>query len=217
LPFTECAARAKLAFMAHDGASFNQEPNPPMSGRPKGRFAPFAPPLMSNVRHHRNMAGAGLTMLFAAGAAAMGVAVLRATVGRRAEHDGEFTVLRYGLALRVFAACSFAIPLLLTYAAFRYAANRSPGMAFAVFFFVLSWILIQETFGVQIAFDEMAIHTRSPWRRTRTIPWTDVTSISFSPGLDWYVLHTKSHGNVRAHTGLRGLPELLRAATVHIP
>ena len=31
---------------------------PPSSGRPKGRFAPFAPPLMSNVRQHKggNMA-----------------------------------------------------------------------------------------------------------------------------------------------------------------
>jgi hypothetical protein len=26
---------------------------PPSSGRPKGRFAPFGPPLMSNVRHHQ--------------------------------------------------------------------------------------------------------------------------------------------------------------------
>ena len=27
-------------------------PNPPSSGRAKGRFAPFGPPLMSNVRPH---------------------------------------------------------------------------------------------------------------------------------------------------------------------
>ena len=37
----------------HPAFGVGRRLTPPSSGRPKGRFAPFAPPLMSNVRSHR--------------------------------------------------------------------------------------------------------------------------------------------------------------------
>ena len=46
-----------LASSSNEGGAFRAfaptgRLTPPSSGRPKGRFAPFAPPLMSNVRSH---------------------------------------------------------------------------------------------------------------------------------------------------------------------
>src|SRR5450432_1655392 len=44
----------------------NATPNPPSSGRPKGRFAPFGPPLMSNVRPLKGTSMRAISCLLAA-------------------------------------------------------------------------------------------------------------------------------------------------------
>ena len=49
------ASSAQLSHLSHGisaTVSLAWRLTPPSSGRPKGRFAPFAPPLMSNVRSH---------------------------------------------------------------------------------------------------------------------------------------------------------------------
>ena len=58
---------------------------PPSSGRPKGRFAPFAPPLMSNVRPPKTMGKLLITLLLLASACVAQAKVCSKAEARAAE------------------------------------------------------------------------------------------------------------------------------------
>jgi hypothetical protein len=74
-----------------------------------------------------------------------------------------------------------------------------------------------ETFGVRITWDKENIHTKSPWRKRRTIPFSAVRSYDFSASMQWYRIHTEGHGIIRLHQFMRGIPELLRALPCYSP
>ena len=69
---------------------------PPSSGRPKGRFAPFGPPLMSNVRPHENAAASSLRCMSSApGCSARLHHHALLGTGRTRARCGVFFVLRH--------------------------------------------------------------------------------------------------------------------------
>lgn len=70
-------------------------------------------------------------------------------------------------------------------------------------------LLHLEAYFVTITWDDKNIYTRSPWRRSRTIPLSSVTRCDFSQTLQWHRIRTEGYGIVRLHIFSRGIPQLL--------
>jgi hypothetical protein len=141
----------------------------------------------------------------------IGVAVLMATVSHKAERVKGDVVIRYGAPLRAFALLSALIPIVLTIPALQ-ASPKDQTLAWSmvVLMTAISIYLILEFYFVRITFDDHYLHSISPWTTNRTIEWSNITSVSFSSLASWYVIKTGNHGKIRAHTGLSGLPELMK-------
>ena len=92
-----------------------------------------------------------------------------------------------------------------------------PATLCVVLFVGLILPLHLEAYFVRITWDEDAIYTRSPWRRSRTIPLSSVTRCDFSPSMQWYRVRTGGYGIVRLHMFARGIPQLLAALPVPNP
>jgi hypothetical protein len=50
--------------------------------------------------------------------------------------------------------------------------------------------------------------SRTPWRRRRFIAWTDIASVSYSSGAQWFVIRAQNGASIRAHLYLSGIREL---------
>ena len=83
--------------------------------------------------------------------------------------------------------------------------------AICVFLLFGALVLVMhlEFFIVSIKFDGDEIHTKSPWRSSRRIPWRDVTGIEYSQSYQWYEVKTQNHGIIRCHVYLGGLRKFL--------
>ncbi len=79
--------------------------------------------------------------------------------------------------------------------------------------YILNFFLHLEFFRVQIKVYPGMIVTSSPWRKSRSIPWSDVVSFHYSDALQWWVIKTKHYGSIRAHQYLSGTQELIRLMT----
>lgn len=80
---------------------------------------------------------------------------------------------------------------------------------FAVFM-LMGVFLLMEGYGVRITYDVEGIRTRSPWRRSRRIGWSEVVSCDYSETNQCYRIHTYSQGMVRMPLMLQGVAGLLR-------
>jgi hypothetical protein len=76
-------------------------------------------------------------------------------------------------------------------------------------FALLGGILLVEGHWVRIKYDEEGIRTRSPWRRSRRIAWSEVVSCDYAEVNQWYRIHTRSQGIVRVSLLLHGVAGLL--------
>jgi hypothetical protein len=70
--------------------------------------------------------------------------------------------------------------------------------------------LVLEGCWVRIMYDEEGLRTRSPWRRSRCIPWTEVVLCDYADINQWYRIHTRSQGIIRVSLLLHGVAGLLR-------
>jgi hypothetical protein len=77
-------------------------------------------------------------------------------------------------------------------------------------FILLGAALIVEGHGTRITYDGDGIRTRSPWRRSRRITWSEIVSCDYAPANQWYRLHTRSQGTVRLSLLMEGIAGLLR-------
>ncbi len=68
-----------------------------------------------------------------------------------------------------------------------------------------------EVFGVRITWDEAFIHTRSPWRKARKIPFSAVRSCDYSTSMQCYRVHTFAYGTIWLSPWAQGTPEFLAA------
>ena len=83
--------------------------------------------------------------------------------------------------------------------------------------FFLTVPLMLEFYFTEIRIENSTIHTRSPWRRRRSIPLSSVTSCDFSNSGSIYRIKTDNYGVVRMHTMLTGLPFILWHMPCKIP
>ena len=142
-------------------------------------------------------------------AAAIGTSLLLRSVRAHARTEGDAAVVEYGRPTKVFVIVAW-----LCFAGVAVAAARErtePVLAWSVTagFFISVLALHFEFFHVRIRYDGHGIHTSSPWRPSRVIPWDGFTEITFSRLAKWYVLHTRAHGRVRLHPYLSGLQSFL--------
>ena len=68
-----------------------------------------------------------------------------------------------------------------------------------------------EVFCVRITWDEAFIHTRSPWRKARKIPFSAVRSCDYSTSMQCYRIHTFACGTIWLSPWAQGTAELLAA------
>lgn len=85
-----------------------------------------------------------------------------------------------------------------------------------LFLFFLTPILL-ETHFVQIDISNGQIHARSPWRKSRSIPLSSVTSCTFSGSQQWYRIHTHNLGTVRMPAYMSGVETVLWQLPCKIP
>lgn len=120
--------------------------------------------------------------------------------------------LRYGAALKWIGWICLGFCLAMVTVAGVAAAKEQKMIVIACFgaFSLLGAVLLAEAYWVRISYDEQCIRTRSPWRRSRRIAWSEVVSCDYSMHNQWYRIHTRSQGIVRVSLLLRGVPGLLQ-------
>lgn len=137
---------------------------------------------------------------------------LRQANARARKNELQF-IVEYPMAVKLFAVVNL-IPVL--YLIYR-SGDAKPDAQVIMWTVIGCWglggiYLLFEFFGVVISFDDAHIDVRAPWRKRREIPWNDVQSIRYSKGMQWWVVDTASHGKVRLHQYMRGIPEFLAMA-----
>lgn len=137
--------------------------------------------------------------------------ILRRTALPVARRSGSRYVLEYGLPMR-----SVGLAMLAFAGVFLRAAARSSSdqrfLAWSVCGVLAAGCLyvFLEVFFVRVEFDEAFVHSFSPWRRGRRIPWSDIVSCSFSGVNQWHVIRTRAHGILRVSAFLSGVGSFLK-------
>jgi hypothetical protein len=131
--------------------------------------------------------------------------LLRWALRTRGAGSGEAQV-RYGGRMRALSVLMLAIAIGIVYAALHASASQRM-MAFLVAAPLLAgsvWFVL-EAFVVKATVSATHLTHRSPWRGTRTIPWSTVTGYEFSPEMSCHVLRTSGHGKVRLSSYMSGV------------
>jgi|GEM_PF-4011138 len=150
------------------------------------------------------------------GAAILGAALLIAVHRRMPQPVEGRVVLRYSTSFRIFALLAVVLPFLLTSKSTTAQGEELLTIWVMTLAFWAFWYwLILEFWGVEISFDDQFIYAVSPWVKPRQIPWDNIVSNSFWAAVQWYVFHTKDHGDLIAPTGLNGIQKLLDAIVLH--
>ncbi len=118
-------------------------------------------------------------------------------------------VVRYGRTLKIFVGIMTAlVGALVAVVAVLPPVNWWAPVFVAIFFSLFLLPLYLEFFHVRIVVTQEALQCRSPWRPRRDVRWEEVTSVDFSPSLQWYRIHTRGKGVIRLHVLLSGLETL---------
>ena len=115
-------------------------------------------------------------------------------------------VLKFGWKLMLFGCLSILISFVLFFLATKGSNSTDvwmPGTISLVFFLCGLYIILEFLF-VRIEFDDKFIYTFSPWKASRTIPWSEVTSCSYSHANHWHILRTQNSGVIRISDYLSG-------------
>lgn len=128
---------------------------------------------------------------------------------RGAEKDLPAGRIRYGRRMRGLSLAMLAVGIFIAYAALH--ASQSQRV---VTFFVAAplfagalWFVL-ETYFVEVTVSATHLTHKSPWRRTRSIPWPAITGYEFSEVNSCHVLTTKGFGSVRLSTYMSGVDEV---------
>lgn len=152
----------------------------------------------------------GISSGLAAAAAIAATTYLLHTVRPVARQEGGLAVVEYGKAMKFLVVIFWLFVVGASVAAaFAPSGDRIFAYSMVAVFFLLVLPLHLEFFHVSVRFDVTGLHTASPWRRGRFIPWSSITGVRFSPLAQWYVLSTSQLGHIRLHLYLSGLQTLL--------
>jgi hypothetical protein len=134
------------------------------------------------------------------------VAFLARSARKNARLRSNRHVLEYGRPVKIAGWFFLLLGGFFIYAAAHASADQallaaSVGGAL----FAGSVVVFLEFHLVRLELDEEAIHTFSPWRRKRVIPWSEVIGYDYSAINNWHILKTGRHGPVRLSVMLSGL------------
>ncbi len=120
-------------------------------------------------------------------------------------------VLSYGPALSVVGMLGASIFLVVGYFTYLSEGFHDP-VPFVILLILLLLCLavVLEGTLVRLRYDDLGIHTSSPWRRSRTIPWYAITGYRWSGINKWHILETREYGRVRLSIYLRGLTDFFK-------
>ena len=117
--------------------------------------------------------------------------------------------VRYGGRMRATSLFLLAIGSFIAYAA----AHASPSQRWIAFLvaaplFAGSVWFVMEAFLVSAKVTKENLEHRSPWRGTRTIPWSRITGYSYSHAMGWHVLEAEGYGAVRLSVYMSGVDQV---------
>jgi hypothetical protein len=138
------------------------------------------------------------------------ISLIHQNVRGTASRQGQRRLLEYGPRLKWMVIVSWIFTAgLLTFMAFSPTAGWGLILTTAALLGGATFALHREFFGVRITYDDEGIQTRSGWRSSRTIPWSDIQKGWYSRALQWYVIQTGNHGRIRLHDFLDGRESLI--------
>lgn len=129
-------------------------------------------------------------------------------------------VLEYGGAVKsvpvlVAAAWAVLVPIVIHDDPIR-RENLPAFLLLALLIAVPLAVTAIEAFGVAHRVTPGGIEKRSPWSRRATIEWANVAEISFSRGMQWFVVCDATN-KIRLHLYLNGLEDFARAVRERVP
>ncbi len=140
--------------------------------------------------------------------------ILSIFVSPKAVPTRDGCVARYGAAVRglatISAATLLAFPFLFWFDPPRTPRAAINAAAVAVIYTSAISFLVLEAYLVQVELRKDCIVARSPWRRRRIVPLSDVLSVEFSKWMEWHMIKTRHHGVVRLAKYLSGTPNFLK-------
>lgn len=134
--------------------------------------------------------------------------------GREAVQREARYILEYSKGPKIAGVLALVFGLLVLIGVFYEAlpGRQTAAWTAAALLVPLCLALFLEFWVVQVSFDEQEIHTRSPWRSKRKVPWSDVVSLDYSHLNAWHLVGTRNQGYIRLSILLSGLgtfmPEL---------
>lgn len=84
-------------------------------------------------------------------------------------------------------------------------------------FFALAGVLLALEMRVRVELTEAGIRTRTPWRGERFIRWDEISGVTFSPSMNWFVVAAGRGEIIRVSGMLRGTPVFARTLLCQVP
>ena len=92
---------------------------------------------------------------------------------------------------------------------FRPAEEALPLLAIAGIFALPGGLLLAYALRMYIAWSDAGIEWRTPWRPARSVPWSDIRSVTDVRARGWYAIETAGSGKIKAYTMMSGVPALI--------
>lgn len=84
-------------------------------------------------------------------------------------------------------------------------------------FFALAGVLLALEMRVRVELTDDGIRTRTPWRGERFIRWDEVSGVTFSSSMNWFVVAARRGEIIRVSAMLRGAPVFARTLLCQVP
>ncbi len=135
-------------------------------------------------------------------------------VDRIARKEWPFGLMAYGPGskkLLIFCWCGLLTLTWIMCVSNQIKTPRDVATSVAAFVLMVTacTVLQLEISRVSINYDNSEIRTKSPWRKSRVICWSEIVKITYSVNAKWYVIKTKTNGSIHCHTSLVGLEQFL--------
>lgn len=149
---------------------------------------------------------------------AVGVFWLLLTAARRGEPTTDRNtgglVFRHGRMFRVVAVAALVgLPIVIGLLFLTTPPKSSAGVVLFVLMGVVcvgfGVVLTRDAFRFQLTVTSAGVAGRMPWRGAVSIPWADVTAVTFSRGNVWFVVHANDRRAVRVSALVPGLTHFL--------